>query len=120
MRRSLVGIVPDEILNRKRKAYVVRAPRVAIAARWADLQTLTQNMVGESLGIVSSTAFRRALEDAREGREMVSLPVQRMLQLEGWLRNLSAQGVTCNFRTEDRRFARTPELHTVAKRVSAS
>lgn len=120
MRRSLVGIVPDEILNRKRKAYVVRAPRVAIAARWADLQALTQNMVGESLGIVSSTAFRRALEDAREGKEMVSLPVQRMLQLEGWLRNLSAQGVTCNFGTEDRRFVRTPELHTAAKRVSAS
>ena len=31
MRRALVGIVPDEILNRKTKAFVARSPMVAIA-----------------------------------------------------------------------------------------
>lgn len=89
MRRALVGIVPDEILNRKRKAYVVRAPAVAIAARWNDVRALTQNMLAETLGIVSAVEFLRTLENARDGRAIVSLPVQRMLQLEGWLRNIS-------------------------------
>jgi asparagine synthase (glutamine-hydrolysing) len=89
MRRALVGIVPDEILNRKRKAYVVRAPAAAIAARWKDVRALTQNMVAETLGIVSAAEFLRTLEDARDGRAIVSLPVQRMLQLEGWLRNIT-------------------------------
>ena len=35
MRRALVGIVPDEILNRKRKAFVARSPMVAIKNDWA-------------------------------------------------------------------------------------
>lgn len=89
MRRALVGIVPDQILNRKRKAYVVRAPAAAIAARWEDVRALTQNMLAETVGIVSAAEFLRTLENARDGRAIVSLPVQRMLQLEGWLRNIS-------------------------------
>jgi asparagine synthase (glutamine-hydrolysing) len=105
MRRSLVGIVPDEILNRKRKAYVVRGPRTAILAHWADVQALTHDMIAESLGIVSSVAFRRALDDAREGKELAILPVQRMLQLESWLRNLSHRVVLGNLGAEGTTFA---------------
>lgn len=93
MRRSLAGIVPDEILNRKRKAYVTRAPRTAIAAHWKDIQSLTHDMIAESLGIVSSAAYRQSLEDVRSGREMAIVPIQRMLSLESWLRNLSRWGV---------------------------
>ncbi len=89
MRRSLVGIVPDEILDRKRKAYVVRAPAAAINARWDDIRQLTKNMVAESLGILSGSSFLRVLESARDGRSIVSLPAQRMLQLEGWLRSIT-------------------------------
>jgi len=92
MRRALAGIVPDEILNRKRKAYVVRAPVAALATRWNEVRSLTQNMLAESLGIVSATDFRRCLENTRDGRELVGLPLQRMLQLEGWLRNIANHG----------------------------
>lgn len=93
MRGSLAGIVPDEILNRKRKAYVTRAPRTAIATHWKDIQSLTHRMVAESLGIVSSAAFRQSLEDLRSGREMAIVPIERMLSLESWLRNLAHWGV---------------------------
>jgi asparagine synthase (glutamine-hydrolysing) len=102
MRRALVGIVPDEILNRKRKAYMVRAPAAAIAAQWNEVRALTQNMVAESLGIVSAVDFLASLENARKGREIVSLPVQRMLQLEGWLRNISKHDSVCTLPGEGR------------------
>src|SRR5213075_2882466 len=52
MRRALVGIVPDEILNRKTKAFVARAPMKTVSRDWAKLMEMTQNMVIGSLGIV--------------------------------------------------------------------
>lgn len=93
MRRALAGIVPHDILNRKRKAYVTRGPLTAIAARWADLQSLTRSMVTDSFGIVSSELFRQALENAHDGKEIGMLPIQRALLLECWLRNLMKRGL---------------------------
>jgi asparagine synthase (glutamine-hydrolysing) len=118
MRRALVGIVPDEILNRKRKAYVVRAPRMAIAARWGDLQTLSHNMIAESLGIVSSAPFRLALENVRDGKELAIFPVRRMLQLECWLRNITGAGVVRSLSAADE--TATSEVPTLAQKISAS
>jgi asparagine synthase (glutamine-hydrolysing) len=91
MRRALAGIVPDEILTRKRKAYVSRGPRVAIAKRWAELLPLTENMTAESLGIVSAERFASVLEELRLGKEAPLVPVLRMLVLERWLRNLASE-----------------------------
>ena len=105
MRRALVGIVPDEILNRKRKAYVVRAPAAAIAARWDEVRSLAQNMIAESLGIVSAASFLHALENVRDGREIVSLSLQRLLQLEGWLQNIAKHRCNVALPVEDRTFA---------------
>jgi asparagine synthase (glutamine-hydrolysing) len=95
MRRALGGIVPDEILNRKRKAYVTRAPRLALVAHWKAVQSLTREMASESLGIVSSGRFRAALDELRGGKELSILPVHRTLLLECWLRHLFAQGGPC-------------------------
>ena len=88
MRQSLTGIVPDEILTRKRKAYVTQAPRVALAALWTEVMAITTDMVSESLGIVSSMAFRQALHDLRAGTGAAIIPVFRTLMLECWLRSV--------------------------------
>ncbi|HKW35229.1 MAG TPA: lasso peptide biosynthesis B2 protein [Candidatus Acidoferrum sp.] len=93
MRRSLAGIVPDEILTRKRKAYVNRGPRVAIANRWTELLPFADNMIAESLGIASSRRFLQSLEDVRLGREIPLVPLIRTLTLERWLRNLAGKAV---------------------------
>ena len=93
MRSALAGIVPDQILARKRKAYVSRGPRVAIVKRWAELLPLTENMTAESLGIVSAERFAGVLEDLRRGKEAPLVPVLRTLVLERWLRNLASQQV---------------------------
>jgi asparagine synthase (glutamine-hydrolysing) len=118
MRRALVGIVPDEILNRRRKAFVVRAPRTAIAARWGELQDLTHNMIAESLGIASSAPFRRTLEELRDGKELAILPVRRMLELECWLRNITGESVVRNLCAVKE--TGTSGVRTLAQKISAS
>jgi asparagine synthase (glutamine-hydrolysing) len=124
MRRSLSGIVPDEILNRKRKAYVIRAPRTAIAMHWQKIQSVTSDMIAESLGIVASAAFRQSLEDLRSGKEVAIVPIQRTLSLECWLRNLSHWGVLPSERASEHgcngSTILTPARMQSIKRVSAS
>jgi asparagine synthase (glutamine-hydrolysing) len=93
MRRALVNIVPEEVLNRKRKAFVNRGPRVGIATEWTHLLELSQNLLLSSLGIVNSTYFVEALQEARHGVEVPIVPLMRTLGIEVWLRNLTARHV---------------------------
>lgn len=106
MRSALAGIVPDEILNRKRKAYVTRAPRRALAAHWKPLQSLTHEMVSESLNVLSSELFRNALEEIRAGKEVPILPVHRTLLIECWLRNLVQHQVVSPATRQEPAFSR--------------
>jgi asparagine synthase (glutamine-hydrolysing) len=93
MRRALLGIVPDEILNRKRKAFVVRAPRVAIVRDWANLVEMTQNMLSSSLGIVNRVGISEALQKARRGEDVPMIALMRTIHVESWLRNLRTLGI---------------------------
>jgi asparagine synthase (glutamine-hydrolysing) len=90
MRRALVGIVPDEILNRKGKAFVVRSPMVAISNDWPHFAEITQNMLSSSLGIVDSKRILEALQKARQGEEVRMVTLRRTLFLEDWLKDLRA------------------------------
>jgi asparagine synthase (glutamine-hydrolysing) len=105
MRRALVGIVPDEILNRKTKAFVVRSPRVAISRDWAQLVEITENMLSSSLGIVDSERLYAALQKARRGEELPMITLTRTLRLEGWLKHLRAMGIVNLRVTEERGLA---------------
>ncbi len=89
MRRALVGIVPEEVLNRKRKAFIARAPLAAVSAHWARLAELSQCMIGTSLGLVDTEALREALQSARDGKEIPIVPLMRTFAAEKWLRTLS-------------------------------
>jgi asparagine synthase (glutamine-hydrolysing) len=88
MRRALAGIVPDEVLNRKRKALVTRSPVIAISSEWDLLVRMTDHMVSDSLGIVDSKLFREALKKARltSGEQIV--PLMRTVAVEMWLKNI--------------------------------
>jgi asparagine synthase (glutamine-hydrolysing) len=92
MRRALVGLVPDEILNRKTKAFVSRSPIVAISNDCAHFAEMTQNMLSSSLGIVDPERMSEAMQKVRRGEEVSVLTLTRTLCLEGWLRNLHALG----------------------------
>jgi asparagine synthase (glutamine-hydrolysing) len=93
MRRALVSIVPDEILNRKGKAFVARAPMVAISNDWAHFAEMTQNMLSSSLGIVDSERISEALQKVRRGEEVPMVTLRRTLFFEGWLKELRALGI---------------------------
>jgi len=93
MRRALVGIVPDEILNRRGKAFVARSPMVAISNDWAHFAEMTQNMLSSSLGIVDSERISEALQKVRRGEEVPMVTLRRTLFLESWLKDLRALGI---------------------------
>jgi asparagine synthase (glutamine-hydrolysing) len=93
MRRALVGIVPDEILNRKTKAFVARSPMVVISNDWAHFVEMTHNMLSSSLGIVDSERIWEALQKVRRGEEVPIVTLRRTLFLEGWLKDLRALGI---------------------------
>jgi len=86
MRRALIGIVPDEILNRKRKAFIARAPLVGISEDWHKLAETTQHMVASSLGIVDRERLLAVLEKGRRGEVVPTVPLMRTIFVEDWLR----------------------------------
>lgn len=88
MRRALTGMVPDELLNRKRKAFVSRAPIAAILADWPDLVEMAQQMICSSLGIVDERAFSEAMQSIQHGQEFPVVTVMRTLAIESWLRSV--------------------------------
>jgi asparagine synthase (glutamine-hydrolysing) len=93
MRRALAGVVPHEILHRKRKAFVSRRPLVGFSERFDELLEKLDPLVTASLGIVDPGAFRGELHKARVGRQALSIPLLRAIGIEAWLRNLAAGGL---------------------------
>jgi asparagine synthase (glutamine-hydrolysing) len=93
MRRALAGFVPAEILDRKRKAYVARAPLASIADGRHLLLEISRDMRSAALGIIDPARFRATLEDARLGKPVPSVLLIRTLHLELWLRAASPLGV---------------------------
>ena len=67
----MTGIVPDEVLTR-RKAFLSRTPMAAVSAHWAELDNMSRHMIASSLGIVEAKRLSEALEDARNG---IGIPI---------------------------------------------
>jgi asparagine synthase (glutamine-hydrolysing) len=86
LRRALAGIVPQEILNRPRKAYVARSSVAAILAEWPALVDMSHHMISSALGIVDSTRFAGALQEARQGHIVPTVFLARTVMVEVWLR----------------------------------
>jgi asparagine synthase (glutamine-hydrolysing) len=93
MRRALAGTVPQELLNRRRKAFVARAPMVAIAAECSRFLEIARCMVSDSFGIVVANAFCEQAQMACDGREIPIVPFLRTLRLEVWLQALQRERV---------------------------
>ena len=100
MRRALAGIVPHELLNRRRKAFVARAPLRAFASGSPTLRQMSSHMVSASLGFLESHAFRVALRDACNGQETSIVQLLRTVALETWLINLEHRRILRNSDTQ--------------------
>jgi asparagine synthase (glutamine-hydrolysing) len=88
MRRALQGIMPGELLNRRRKAFVARAPFMALSTEWATLLTLSNHMVSDDFGIIDAKLFSAALKNAKSGHDVPLVFLIRTLSIEYWLRSM--------------------------------
>ena len=86
MRRALRGIVPEEVLNRRRKGYVIRAPILSICRDLHALRNLADGMVCAGMDIVDANCYRNALEQASRNAAFPMVRFIRMVNLETWLR----------------------------------
>ena len=89
MRRSLCGLVPEEILNRKRKAFIARAPVAALRTELDSVLRETNQMLSSDLGIVDKDKFRQSLKQAADGETTPVVPLLRTLLIEACLRHTS-------------------------------
>jgi asparagine synthase (glutamine-hydrolysing) len=94
MRRALAGVVPEPILNRRRKGFVSRGPAAALSASWQPLVEEHRFMVTAEMGIVNQRAFLEALDQVRRGQTIHLVHMARTLALEAWLRHLVLWPVT--------------------------
>jgi asparagine synthase (glutamine-hydrolysing) len=85
MRRALVNIVPNEILNRRRKASVSRKPALALHLANSQLSVPDRILLTDSIGITDSTKFLKILQDASAGLGIPLVKLIRTLSLEYWL-----------------------------------
>lgn len=93
MRRTLAGIVPDEILARKRKAAVTRGAVTAASVGWSRAREMSEDLATASLGIVRRDTFLSTLENARHGREVPIVTLIRTIAIEFWLRSVISHGL---------------------------
>src|ERR1700733_6008076 len=93
VRRALSELVPDAILNRRQKAFVVRGPMAAIATDYPDLINRAQRMIATSLGIIDPKILCEALHKGRLGQEVPVVPLMRTFALENWLVTLANRNV---------------------------
>ena len=91
LRRALRGIVPDVVLNRPRKAFVVTSLLKTIATDWTRIEQLVGQMSLEARGVIDSEALRQTLEQARSGQEIPLLPLMRVLRFEWWMQDEEIQ-----------------------------
>lgn len=84
MRRAMRGIVPIEVLERKRKAFPARAPSLFLSEHRDEIGVLFRDSRLGAMGYIDETKFRREL--SRPDFDQAK-PLMKMIGLELWLRN---------------------------------
>jgi asparagine synthase (glutamine-hydrolysing) len=93
MKHALAGIVPDEILNRRKKETAYQEMPRGGWAEWPDLLEIGRDIVSAAIGIVNPDRFLEAVQKARRDENVSIMTLKRTLFLESWLRHLAIQGV---------------------------
>ena len=93
MRRSLAGIVPQEILSRRTKQVGERTPMLILEKSWDELQTIFQTPLSSRLGYIHEAQLLKTICDTRAGKSTPMVRVLWTISLEYWLRDLAARGL---------------------------
>ena len=92
MRRALQGIVPDEVLNRRRKAFVIRSPIITISEQLARI-TERKELMMSSFGVVDRARLLEEMRRAVCGVDVPIVPLLRAFTLEAWITTLVGRKV---------------------------
>jgi asparagine synthase (glutamine-hydrolysing) len=92
MRRSLAGIVPQEILSRRTKQVGERTPMLILEKYWDELQNIYQTSLSSRLGYIHEAQLLKTICGARAGKRVPMVRVLWTISLEYWLRDLAARG----------------------------
>ena len=96
MKRALAGIVPCELLNRRRRAFVPPKAKKNSSTEWPELAEVGQYIIGSSEGIIDPERFAEALQKARHNGDIPIGSLKRTLTLLSWLRHLAIHGILAN------------------------
>jgi asparagine synthase (glutamine-hydrolysing) len=96
MKRALVGIVPDELLNRRRKAFLPQGSKKDNSTEWPCLAELRQHLVGSFVGVIDPNPFLEALQKGQNNEDVPNRILGQTLRLESWLRHLTVHRVLTN------------------------
>jgi asparagine synthase (glutamine-hydrolysing) len=88
MRRALAHIVPAEVLERRRKAYQLRAPLHALQQAHRALEELFAHPMLAEAGLVDRETLRRSLRRTAEGDPAHWQAMLRTIALELWLQSM--------------------------------
>jgi asparagine synthase (glutamine-hydrolysing) len=87
MRRTLVGIVPDEILERRRKAFLLKSSIDQVILLASRFEQIVDNSVLQDLGFIVVDRLKEALQDTVSGKDLRFWPqIIRTMAVETWLR----------------------------------
>lgn len=93
LRRSLIGVVPAEILERRTKQFAGRTPVLAIGNMWRELEEIFCNSLSSALGYIDSAGFLGAVRAATNGRSIHVVRMVRTISLELWLQDIISRGL---------------------------
>ena len=88
MRRSLKGLMPERVLNRKSKTGPTEALFRAIMRNWPRLRPMFDEPFVSARGYMNARELHTALERVRHGCETKAFPILQTISLEFWLRAL--------------------------------
>jgi asparagine synthase (glutamine-hydrolysing) len=93
MKRALVGIVPDELLRKRKTAPASQDPSKKRSTEWPTSTEIAQLVGSAFTDIVELDQFLPALEKARRNEEVPIRSLRRILTLLSWLHHLAINGV---------------------------
>jgi len=123
MRRALPGIVPDEILFRRRKAYVSRQPANLLAERSLELMAIVKSATSSQIDWIDSDALVMCMKTVQAGDFQDYLPLIRTILFEVWFEIVTVNSRVhaksgINLHSQSKRFS-SNELEIPKKGVSA-
>jgi asparagine synthase (glutamine-hydrolysing) len=93
MRRALKGIVPDEILERKRKAFMSHGPIAGLRNAQQKIRDLLADSLSVEYGLIDRDQFLLAFENELTGNLEKIGQIARTISVELWLRSLKASSL---------------------------